>query len=73
VAVHVTGSVTVRPTYTNWRDSPMLLWGLPNPFGSKTPAPMRGLLARRRPLLQDPRVMRMALRGQTNHPFRLQA
>jgi pimeloyl-ACP methyl ester carboxylesterase len=48
-----------------------MLWGLPNLLGSKTPGPMRRLLARRRPLLEDPRIMRMALHGQMNHPFRL--
>jgi hypothetical protein len=49
----------------------LMLWGLPNLFGIMAPGPMRRLLARRRPLLEDPRIMRMALHGQTNHPFRL--
>jgi len=48
-----------------------MLWGLPNLFGSMTPTPLRRLLARRRPLLEDPRIMRMAVHGQMNHPFRL--
>ena len=48
-----------------------MLWGLPNPFGSLAPGPLRRRLARRRPLLEDPRIMRIALHAQMNHPFRL--
>jgi pimeloyl-ACP methyl ester carboxylesterase len=48
-----------------------MLWGLPNLFGSMAPTPMRQLLARRRPLLEDPRIMRIALHAQMNHRFRL--
>ncbi|HKE72010.1 MAG TPA: alpha/beta fold hydrolase [Acidimicrobiales bacterium] len=48
-----------------------LLWGLPSLFGALAPAPVRRRLARRRPLLADPRIMRMGLHGQMNHPFRL--
>lgn len=48
-----------------------MLWGLPNLFGSMTPGPIRQRLARRCPLLDDRRIMRMALHGQMNHSFRL--
>ena len=48
-----------------------LLWGLPMLFGSLAPGPIRRRLARRRPLLEDPRVLRMARHGQMNHPFKL--
>jgi pimeloyl-ACP methyl ester carboxylesterase len=50
-----------------------MLWGLPNLFGAMAPGPMRRLLARRRPLLEDPRIMRLALHAQMNHPFKLPA
>ena len=46
-----------------------MLWGLPNLFGSLAPGPLRRRLARRRPLLEDPRIMRIALHAQMNHPF----
>jgi pimeloyl-ACP methyl ester carboxylesterase len=48
-----------------------MLWGLPNLFGSMAPGPIRQLLARRRPMLEDPRIMRIALHAQMNHRFRL--
>jgi pimeloyl-ACP methyl ester carboxylesterase len=48
-----------------------MLWGLPNLLGSKAPPPIRRRMARTRPLLEDPRVMKMALLGQTNHRFGL--
>jgi pimeloyl-ACP methyl ester carboxylesterase len=48
-----------------------MLWGLPALLGSLAPGPIRRRLARGRPLLEDPRIMRMALHGQMNHPFRL--
>jgi pimeloyl-ACP methyl ester carboxylesterase len=48
-----------------------LLWGLPTLFGVLAPGPIRRRLARSRPLLEDPRVVRLALQGQQNHPFRL--
>jgi pimeloyl-ACP methyl ester carboxylesterase len=48
-----------------------MLWGLPMLLGSLTPGPIRRLLARRRPMLEDPRVMRIALHTQMNHQFRL--
>ena len=48
-----------------------MLWGLPLLFGSLAPGPIRRRLARRHPLLEDPRIMRMALHGQMNHPFKL--
>ena len=48
-----------------------MLWGVPMLLGCVAPAPLRQLLARRRPMLRDPRVMRMALLGQLNHSFRL--
>jgi pimeloyl-ACP methyl ester carboxylesterase len=48
-----------------------MLWGLPSLFGVLAPDPIRRRLARRRPLLDDPRVVRLALHGQMNHPFRL--
>jgi pimeloyl-ACP methyl ester carboxylesterase len=46
-----------------------ILWGLPNLLGSKAPGPIRRAMARTRPLLEDPRLMKLALLGQTNHPF----
>jgi pimeloyl-ACP methyl ester carboxylesterase len=48
-----------------------MLWGLPTLFGVLAPGPLRRRLARRRPMLADRRIMRMALHGQMNHPFRL--
>jgi pimeloyl-ACP methyl ester carboxylesterase len=48
-----------------------MLWGLPILFGSLAPGPIRRLLAQRHPLLDDPRIMRMALHAQMNHPFEL--
>jgi len=48
-----------------------LLWGMPNLLGSKAPDRIRQRMARKRPLLEDPRLMTMALLGQTNHPFGL--
>jgi pimeloyl-ACP methyl ester carboxylesterase len=48
-----------------------MLWGVPNLLGSKAPPPLRRRMARTRPLLEDPRVMKMALLGQTNHRFGL--
>jgi pimeloyl-ACP methyl ester carboxylesterase len=54
-----------------FRSGRFMLWGLPNLFGSMAPAPMRQLLARRHPMLEDPRIMRMALHAQMNHLFRL--
>lgn len=46
-----------------------MLWGLPNLLGSKAPGPIRRAMARTRPLLEDPRIMKLALLGQMNHPF----
>lgn len=46
-----------------------MLWGLPNLLGSKAPGPIRRSMARSRPLLEDPRLMKLALLGQMNHPF----
>lgn len=51
-----------------WR---FMLWGLPMLIGSVAPPPIRRRLARRRPMLEDPRVIRMARHGQMNHQFRL--
>jgi pimeloyl-ACP methyl ester carboxylesterase len=48
-----------------------MLWGIPLLLGWLAPGPVRRRLARTRPLLEDPRVMRMALHGQRNHAFRL--
>lgn len=48
-----------------------MLWGVPMLLGWLAPGPIRRRLARNRPLLEDPRLMRMALLGQRNHPFRL--
>lgn len=48
-----------------------MLWGLPMLFGWLAPGPIRRRLARTRPLLEDPRLMRMGLHGQRNHPYRL--
>jgi pimeloyl-ACP methyl ester carboxylesterase len=48
-----------------------MLWGLPMLFGAAAPGPIRRRLARRRPMLEDPRIMRIALHAQMNHPFRL--
>lgn len=50
-----------------------MLWGLPNLLGSKAPGPIRRSMARTRPLLEDPRLMKLALLGQTNHPFGMPA
>jgi pimeloyl-ACP methyl ester carboxylesterase len=50
-----------------------MVWGLPMLFGSLAPGPIRRRMARTRPLLEDVRVMRMALHAQQNHPFRLPA
>jgi pimeloyl-ACP methyl ester carboxylesterase len=48
-----------------------MLWGLPMLCGSLAPGPIRRRLARRHPMLEDPRIMRMALDAQRNHRFRL--
>lgn len=48
-----------------------MLWGSPMLLGALAPGPIRRLLARRRPMLEDPRVMRIALHAQINHRFRL--
>ena len=48
-----------------------MLWGLPNLLGAMAPGPLRRLLARRRPLLEDPRIMRLALHAHMNHSFKL--
>jgi pimeloyl-ACP methyl ester carboxylesterase len=48
-----------------------MLWGLPMLLGAAAPGPIRRLLARRRPMLEDPRVMRIALHAQMNHSFGL--
>lgn len=50
-----------------------MLWGMPMLLGSLAPRRLRERLARTRPMLEDPRVMRMALHAQRNHPFRLPA
>ncbi len=50
-----------------------MLWGLPNLLGSIAPGPLRRSLARTRPLLEDPRLMRLGLLGQTNHPVGMPA
>ncbi len=48
-----------------------MVWGLPMLLGSVAPRRLRERLARTRPMLEDPRVMRMALHAQRNHPFGL--
>lgn len=48
-----------------------MLWGMPMLLAWMAPGPIRRRLARTRPLLEDPRLMRLALHGQRNHPFRL--
>lgn len=50
-----------------------MLWGIPVLVGSLMPAPIRRWLARRlrMPMLEDKRIMRLALLGQMNHPFRM--
>ena len=48
-----------------------MLWGMPMLLGSLAPRRLREHLARTRPMLEDPRVMQMALHAQRNHPFRL--
>jgi pimeloyl-ACP methyl ester carboxylesterase len=50
-----------------------MLWGMPMLLGSLAPRRLRERLARSRPTLEDPRVMRMALHAQRNHAFRLPA
>jgi pimeloyl-ACP methyl ester carboxylesterase len=57
----------------DFRLARFMLWGLPSLLGSKAPDPIRRRMARTRPLLEDPRIMKMALLGQTNHPFGLPA
>ena len=56
---------------SQFRLARFMLWGLPNLLGSKAPARIRRSMARTRPLLEDPRLMKLALLGQTNHPFGL--
>ena len=48
-----------------------MLWGIPMLLGWLAPGPIRRRLARTRPLLEDPRLLRVGLHGQRNHPFRL--
>ena len=48
-----------------------LLWGIPLLLGWLAPGPIRRRLARTRPLLEDPRLVRMAFLGQRNHQFRM--
>jgi pimeloyl-ACP methyl ester carboxylesterase len=48
-----------------------LLWGIPTMAGSVAPERVRRRLARTRPLLEDPRVMRSAFHAQRNHRFLL--
>src|SRR5918993_2370766 len=48
-----------------------MLWGLPMLLGWLAPGPIRRHVARTRPLLKDPRLMRLALHGQRSHSFRL--
>ncbi len=55
----------------DFRLARFLLWGTPMLFGALAPGPVRRRLARTRPLLDDPRLMRMTLLGQRKHPFEL--
>src|SRR4051794_31446051 len=48
-----------------------MLWGLPMLLGFLLPGPIRRRLARKRPLLEDPRLMRLGFLGQRNHPFKM--
>jgi pimeloyl-ACP methyl ester carboxylesterase len=48
-----------------------MLWGIPMLLGWLAPGPIRRRVARTRPLLEDPRLLRVGLHGQLNHPFRL--
>jgi pimeloyl-ACP methyl ester carboxylesterase len=50
-----------------------LLWGTPALFASWLPTPLRRVAARilRFPMLEDPRLLRVALNGQLNHRSRL--
>jgi pimeloyl-ACP methyl ester carboxylesterase len=48
-----------------------MLWGIPMLLGWLAPGPIRRRMARSRPLLDDPRLLRVGLHGQLNHPFRL--
>jgi pimeloyl-ACP methyl ester carboxylesterase len=50
-----------------------MLWGVPLLLGFLLPGPIRRRLARKRPLLDDPRLMRLGFQGQRNHPFKLPA
>ena len=50
-----------------------MLWGVPMLFGVLAPGPIRRRLARTRPLLEDPRLMKMTLYGQRNHVTRTPA
>ena len=56
---------------SSFRLGRFMLWGLPNLLASKAPGPVRRTMARTRPLPEDPRVMKLALLGQMNHPFKL--
>jgi pimeloyl-ACP methyl ester carboxylesterase len=46
---------------------------MPSVLGGLAPGPVRRRLARRRPLLEDVRVMRFAMHAQRNHRVRLPA
>jgi pimeloyl-ACP methyl ester carboxylesterase len=48
-----------------------MLWGLTMLFGAIAPDRVRRRLARTRPMLENPKIMRMALAGQTTHRFGL--
>ena len=48
-----------------------MLWGVPMLLGFILPGPIRRRLARTRPLLEDPRLMRLGFIGQRHHPFKM--
>jgi pimeloyl-ACP methyl ester carboxylesterase len=48
-----------------------MLWGVPMLLGFLLPGPIRRRLARKRPLLEDARLLRLGFHGQRNHPFKM--
>jgi pimeloyl-ACP methyl ester carboxylesterase len=74
-AVHAPGRVAsltlIDPGgLTPIRLARFLLWGTPMLFGALAPGPIRRHMAKTRPLLEDPRLMKMTLHGQMSHVTR---
>jgi pimeloyl-ACP methyl ester carboxylesterase len=47
-----------------------MIWGLPMLLGALAPGPIRRHMAKKRPLLEDPRLMKMTLHAQMSHVTR---